>query len=108
MCLRVGPMGVGCAGCCSIFGEVESLGCSSIFGEVDSLGFCSFFGEVDSLGFVRYLVKSIPWVWCPYPFHSLLFLTHLFSLSLIFSHYPSFAPFRMHDPHIKSGDTIWY
>ena len=26
VCLRVGPMGVGCAGCCSIFGEVESQG----------------------------------------------------------------------------------
>ena len=38
VCLRVGPMGVGCAGCCSIFGEVESLGCCSIFGEVESLG----------------------------------------------------------------------
>ena len=45
-------MGVGCAGCCSIFGEVDSLGFCSFFGEVDSLGFCSLFGEVDSLGLV--------------------------------------------------------
>ena len=73
VCLRVGPMGVGCAGCCSIFGEV------------DSLGFCSLFGEVDSLGWVAV---------------SFSVTTFFFSFVLICSHLYSFAPFCMHDPHI--------
>ena len=68
-------MGVGCAGCCSIFGEVESLGCCSIFGEVEFLGFCSFFGEVDSQGLVAV------------------------SFSLV-THFFSYVPFCMHDPQI--------
>ena len=50
--------------------------------------------------FVRYLVKSIPWVGWPYPFQSLLFFSHLFSFFLICSHLYSFAPFCMRDPHI--------
>ena len=79
--------GCGCAGCCSIFGEVESLGFCSFFGEVDSLGFCSIFGEVDSLGFCSLFgeVDSLGLVAV-----SFTFTTFSYSFVLIFSHYRSF------------------
>ena len=83
VCLRVGPMGVGCAGCCSIFGEVESL------------GFCSFFGEVDSQGLV-----AVSFSLTTFYFSFVLICAHFYSFSLICTHFYSFAPFCIHDPHI--------
>ena len=84
VCLRVGPMVVGCAGCCSIFGEVESLGCCSIFGEVESQGLVA-----ESTILFTYS-----------------FLTTV--LLLILSHFYSVFPFCMHFAQIKTGDTVWY
>ena len=74
--LRVGPMGVGCAGCCSIFDEVESQGCWSFF------------------------VKSNPRVWSPNPLSFSLTQFFFLIFTLMF---PSVCMLLRFRPGVQSG-----